>query len=433
MASWLPIDEGSDFGLANVPFGACRVRRPAGAGPTDHVCCCTRIGDTVVDLSELSASGVGCFGRDEYARAFARGNRLNEFMALGREHWREVRREIQSLFAAAAAAAAGIAANGALESDAALRGRALLRADEVEMLVPARIGDYTDFYASREHATNVGIMFRGRENALQPNWLHLPVGYHGRASSVVASGTPIRRPRGQLAPAAQPGAPRYAECAALDFELEVGVFIGPGSEMGAPVDIARAREHLFGLVLLNDWSARDVQRWEYVPLGPFNSKNFGTSVSPWVVTMEALEPFACDAVRQEPEALPYLRHAGGGARTYDVGLEVAVNGAVVCRSNLRHLYWTLEQLVAHHTSTGCNLNPGDLLGTGTISGPGEHEYGSMLELSWGNTKDVRLGDTGEARRYLDDGDSVTLRGVCGAGTPARIGFGACEGSVLPAL
>ena len=436
MESWLPIDERGEFGLQNVPFGACRINNPE--DEMRYVSCCTRIGDHVVVLSELCANGVGCFGKEEYGRAFARGNRLNEFMALGRDCWREVRREIQSLFVRGGCP--GIEANAALESDRTLRDRAVLRVEDVEMLVPARIGDYTDFYASREHATNVGIMFRGRENALQPNWLHLPVGYHGRASSVVASGTPLRRPRGQLAPAPPsdaPGAPkmpRYAECAALDFELEMGVFIGPGSSMGTPVDMAHARDHIFGLVLLNDWSARDIQRWEYVPLGPFNAKNFGTSVSPWVVTMEALEPFRCDAVRQEPEVLPYLSHGDGGAHTFDIGLEVAVNGSVVCRSNLRHLYWTLEQLVAHHTSTGCNLNAGDLLGTGTISGPGEDEFGSMLELSWGNTKDVRLGETGETRRYLNDGDSVTLRGVCGGdGSPTRIGFGVCEGSILPAI
>ena len=437
MQSWLGSIEESDFPLENIPFGVCELLPPSPSGGlvaaaageeqtrTGGECrCCTRIGDHVIDLSALCALGVGCFAREEYKTAFAVGQRLNIFMSLGRKYWREVRAEVQSLFA--------LGDEDRAEDDEArlqLGREAVLSIESVRMLVPAYVGDYSDFYASREHATNVGKMFRGAANALQPNWLHLPVGYHGRASSVVTSGTPIRRPRGQLAAAEPGGLPRYTECAALDFELEMGVFIGLGSTLGEPVDVRHARDHIFGLVLLNDWSARDVQRWEYVPLGPFNAKNFGTSISPWIVTLEALEPFTRAAELQEPAVLPYLQQEN--ARAYDVDLQVAVNGSVVCRSNLQNVYWSLEQLVAHHTSTGCNLNPGDLMGTGTISGPGEGALGSLLELSWNNSRDVALSATGETRRYLKDGDSVVLSGSAGGSGAGRIGFGVCEGTILP--
>jgi fumarylacetoacetase len=302
------------------------------------------------------------------------------------------------------------------------------------MLLPADVGDYTDFYSSREHASNVGTMLRGPDKALMPNWLHLPVAYHGRASSVVVSGTDVRRPRGQYKPEADP-APTFGPSRSLDFELEVAAFVGPGNELGRPVPLGEADEHLFGLVLLNDWSARDVQAWEYVPLGPFLAKNFATSISPWVVPLEALAPFRTAGPVQDPEPLPYLRSTG--ERTYDIHLEVTLQSGRmaepqrVCASNFKYLYWDLRQQLAHHTVNGCNLRPGDLLASGTISGPEPGSYGSMLELTWRGTRPLAL-PGGEERRFLQDGDRVTFTGWC-QGAGYRVGFGEVTGRVLPAL
>ena len=281
------------------------------------------------------------------------------------------------------------------------------------MHLPVTIGDYTDFYASREHATNVGIMFRGKENALMSNWLHLPVGYHGRASSVVISGADIRRPRGQVAPMGPP--PEFVPLRSLDFELEMGFFISVCNELGKPISIENAHEHIFGMVLLNDWSARDIQAWEYQPLGPFLAKNFATSISPWVVTMDALEPFRVPAPRQDPAPLPYLK--ADSTNGLDITLEVTLQSArmdapqTISRSNMKYLYWSIEQMLAHHTSTGCNMRPGDLCGTGTISGPTEDSYGSLLELTWRGEKPIQL-PNGEERKFLQDGDVVTMKGYC---------------------
>ena len=319
------------------------------------------------------------------------------------------------------------------------------------MQLPARVGDYTDFYSSRDHAYNVGVMLRGAANALQPNWNWLPVGYHGRSSSVVVSGTPFRRPCGQLQADAADAAKGAVHGATrrLDFELEVGTFVGPGNALGEPVAIADADAHIFGLCLLNDWSARDIQAWEYVPLGPFGAKNFCTTISPWVVTLEALEPFRCatSTGAQDPPPLAYLRDPQYGS--YDVRLEVAVRPAaaagaaeaapatVVTRSNFRHMYWNLRQQLVHHTVTGCNLQPGDLLGSGTISGPQEGERGSLLELTWKGERPLALalpGGGSAARTFLQDGDEVEMRGWCErASDGLRIGFGECRGVVLPAL
>jgi len=283
---------------------------------------------------------------------------------------------------------------------------------KVRMVLPAKIGDYTDFYSSRYHATNVGIMFRGKDNALQPNWLHLPVGYHGRASSVVPSGTPVTRPRGQLRPDLEKP-PVHGPCRLLDFELEMGFFVGPGNSMGTPIDIAHAEDHIFGLCLMNDWSARDIQKWEYVPLGPFNGKNFATSISPWIVTLEALEAFRVAPEKQNPNPLPYLKDPN--LKAYDIKLEVAIQPegestpSVVSKSNARNLYWSFTQQLAHHSSTGCPMQPGDLCGSGTISGPEPGSYGSMLEICWKGTKPVTL-TTGQTRKFLADGDNVILSG-----------------------
>jgi len=305
--------------------------------------------------------------------------------------------------------------------------------EAAQLLLPVEIGDYTDFYSSREHATNVGAMFRGPQNALAPNWLHLPVAYHGRASSVVVSGTDLHRPKGQTM-AENASGPTFAPSRSVDFELEMGLFIGPANALGEAIPVNKASEHVFGLVLVNDWSARDVQRWEYVPLGPFLAKSFGTSISPWVVTLEALEPFRTAGPVQTPEPLPYLR--GPRETAYDVHLDVLLQGAGmpepvrVCRSNLRYLYWNFSQQVAHHTSNGCNLRTGDMLATGTISGPDPDSRGCLLELTSGGRDPLKLAD-GSSRTFLEDGDRVTLTGWC-QGDGFRVGFGEVTGRVLPA-
>jgi fumarylacetoacetase len=304
------------------------------------------------------------------------------------------------------------------------------------MHLPALIGDYTDFYSSREHATNVGTMFRGAANALMPNWLHLPVGYHGRSSSVVISGTQIHRPQGQLCPD-ETKPPVFGPCNLLDFELETAFFVGPGNDLGKPININEANNHIFGMVLMNDWSARDIQKWEYVPLGPFTAKNYGTTISPWVVTMEALAPFLCEGPKQtEPETLPYLRDSEPGS--YDIQLQVSIKpeklneSFSVTKSNFKHMYWSMKQQLTHHTISGCNMRPGDLLGSGTISGPTPDSYGSMLELCWKGSKTVPLGESGETRKFIQDGDTVIMTGFC-QGQGYRIGFGECSGQILPAV
>jgi fumarylacetoacetase len=295
------------------------------------------------------------------------------------------------------------------------------------------IGDYTDFYSSREHATNVGIMFRGKENALMSNWLHLPVAYHGRSSSIVVSGTDIHRPCGQTK-ADGADQPDFGPSRSLDFELEMGCFIGPGNELGEPIPIARAADHVFGMVLVNDWSARDIQKWEYVPLGPFLGKNFGTSISPWVVPMLALEPFRTAGPNQDPVPLPYLQSKGDWA--VDIHLEAYLQSPTmekahrICATNFKHLYWNIGQQVAHHTVNGCNLQTGDLLASGTISGPTPDSYGSLLELAWKGTKPIAL-PNGDMRSFLQDGDRLTITGWC-QGSGYRVGFGEVTGKILPA-
>ncbi|PSC75747.1 fumarylacetoacetase [Micractinium conductrix] len=412
------------------------------------------IGDSVLDLRAVAESGLFAGPLLSSHTAVFQQPTLNAFMALGRPAWLEARATLQRLLSAE---------EGRLRDDVRLRERALVSLRDVRMHLPAGIGDYTDFYASREHATNMGRMFRVYANALQPNWLHLPVGYHGRASSIVVSGTDVRRPWGQALPpapagegatggTAAPGAPVFQPCAALDYELEMGCLIGPGNELGAPIPVDRAADHIFGLVLVNDWSARDLQRWEYVPLGPFTSKSFATSLSPWVVTLEALQPFAVAAPPQEaPCPLPYLRQPPGQRTNFNISLEVALQPAgsgggggsgsggearaaeatVVTRSNLRTLYWTLPQMIAHHTAGGCNLRPGDLLATGTLSCEGPQGAGCLQEATWNSSRPVRLAD-GSERCFLQDGDSVVVSGYC-QGEGYRVGFGECCGAVLPAL
>jgi fumarylacetoacetase len=417
LRSWVPVASESHFPIQNLPYG---IFRRTGDSPRVGVA----IGGQVLDLAVLEAAGL--FQTPALrGRALFGQRSLNDFMALGRPAWREARAVISRLLRHDEAT---------LRDNADLRESALTPIADVELLLPAEVGDYTDFYSSREHATNVGIMMRGPDNALQPNWLHLPVAYHGRASSLVVSGSDIRRPKGQMK-ADTAAAPTFGPTRSLDFELEMGFLIGPGNPLGQPIPIEKAPEHIFGMVLVNDWSARDIQRWEYVPLGPFLAKNFATTISPWVVTLDALEPFRIAGPKQDPEPLPYLRSPGDWA--FDVQLEVQLHSAtmdrphVVSRSNAKYLYWNVCQQLAHHAVNGCNLRTGDLLASGTISGPTPDSYGSLLELAWKGTKPIEL-PNGERRIFLQDGDRLTLMGWC-QGAGYRVGFGEATGRVLPAL
>lgn len=420
LTSWVKYSPENNFSIQNIPFGVFQKDGKAR--------CCSRIGDFVIDLSVAAEQGV--VSRDLTA-AFSQGS-LNDFMAMGRPAWRKVREDLQKAFSAAST----------LDKDESkqVASGLLVPAKDAAMLIPARIGDYTDCYSSRYHATNVGIMFRGPENALKPNWVWLPVGYHGRASSVVVSGTPIRRPCGQVRPD-EKAPPKFSACKAMDFELEMALFVGgPGNKLGEPISIDKAEDAIFGLTVMNDWSARDIQKWEYVPLGPFLGKNFATTISPWIVTLDALAPFRIANQKQEPAPLAYLQDKNLAA--YDIKLQVDIQGEgmkapeTVSRSNAKYLYWSFTQQLTHHSVSGCNMRPGDLIGSGTISGPDPSEYGSMLELSWKGpgfkkcTKPVELSD-GQKRFFLKDGDKVLMSGYC-QGEGYRVGFGQCDGKILPA-
>ncbi len=415
--SFVPVTADSHFPQYNLPYG---IFSPS---PADPPRAGTRIGDLVLDLSVIEDAGL--LGTAGMAAGTFSDPWLNRFMDCPADQRKLVRLLIHGLLRED---------EPTLRDDAVLRGRALLPADTVTMHMPVFVRDYTDFYSSREHATNVGIMFRGEENALMPNWLHLPVGYHGRASSVVVSGTDVVRPRGQTLPAGS-DSPLFGPCRLLDFELEMGFLVAGGNDQGSPVNIDEAMDRVFGMVLVNDWSARDIQKWEYQPLGPFNAKNFATSISPWVVTREALALFSCAAPVQDPEPLPYLRE--GNRQTFDIQLQVDLTGAdeteplTICRSNFKYLYWTMAQQLAHHTSTGCNLGTGDLLASGTISGPDKGSFGSLLEITWRGTEAMTL-PSGNSRKFLVDGDRVTMSAVCEKGA-LRLGFGEVTGRVLPAL
>jgi fumarylacetoacetase len=416
LKSFIEVAPDSHFPIQNLPFG---IFQPAQDGARVGVA----IGEFVLDLSVLEE--LGHFRTPEFQgrHVFAEGA-LNGFLALGRPAWRKAREVIQNLLGAD---------TPTLRDDNALRTRAFHARKDVTMLIPARIGAYTDFYSSYHHAHNVGTMLRGPENALMPNWKWLPVAYHGRASSIVASGAEVRRPHGQTKPPDAP-APIFGPSRSFDYELETAFLIGPGNALGEPVPIDRATDHIFGLVLMNDWSARDVQAWEYQPLGPFLAKNFCTSISPWVVTLEALESFRKPLPPQDPEPLPYLRAANDF--TYDIQLEARLQTAsmdaphVITRTNFQNLYWSIAQQLAHHTVNGCNLQPGDLLASGTISGPTEDSRGCMLELTWRGANPLTL-PNGETRKWLEDGDSLTITGWA-QGDGYRIGFGEVTGRVLPA-
>ncbi|MDQ6808651.1 MAG: fumarylacetoacetase, partial [Verrucomicrobiota bacterium] len=395
LQSFIEVASDSDFPLENLPFG---VFKP-GTGGAARVG--VAIGEFVLDLAVLEKAGhLGGATQGVFAN-----ESLNAFLALGRSAWRETRQTLQHLLAAE---------TKTLRDDTALRERAFHRQADVEMLLPARIGDYTDFYSSYHHAHNVGTMLRGAENALMPNWKWLPVAYHGRASSIVVSGTPVRRPKGQIKPP-DSAEPIFSASRAFDYELETAFLIGPGNSLGQPVPVDEARDHIFGLVLMNDWSARDIQTWEYQPLGPFLAKNFCTSISPWVVTLDALEPFRRPLPPQDPQPLPYLR--GNEDFTYDIRLQAQLKTAAmatphtITSTNFQNLYWSIAQQLAHHTVGGCNLQPGDLLASGTISGPTEDSRGCMLELTWRGAQPLQL-PGGETRKWLEDGDYINFNGWC---------------------
>ncbi|WP_180683883.1 fumarylacetoacetase [Tepidicella baoligensis] len=427
--SWLDTanSPGTDFPVQNLPFAVFR-RRGTAEGFRGGVA----IGDQVLDLAALAADRP-FDGLAAEALGAAAGDTLNDLMALGPPAWRALR---YALFA--------LLGSGASETSVRAARGALVPMNSVEYALPARIGNYTDFYTSIHHARNVGRVIRP-DDPLTPNFQWMPIAYHGRASSVVVSGTPFRRPMGQaMAPGAS--APFYGPCRQLDYELELGFYIGPGNALGEPVPISQARDHIFGMCLLNDWSARDHQFWEMAPLGPFLGKNFCTSVSPWVVTLDALAPYRVPFERPagDPQPLGYLddpaERADGGL---DIALEVWLESAAhrarglaphrLSATSFRHQYWTIAQMLAQHTVGGCNLQPGDLLGTGTISGPTAPEAGAIVELSLGGTRAIELSSTGETRTFLEDGDSVILRGWCERPGAARIGFGECRGTVLPAM
>jgi fumarylacetoacetase len=416
----------SDFPVQNLPLGVCR-RRGSSEKPRVGVA----IGDFVLDVAGAQRAGLLGPLPEPVAQACASVS-LNKLMALGQEHWSELRRALHTLLRADGAAAAGNQEAGQ---------RHLLPLADAELVLPAEIGDYTDFYASIHHATNVGNLFRP-DNPLLPNYKWIPVAYHGRSSSVVVSGTPVKRPSGQTR--AKPMEPvQYAPTQRLDYELEVGFYVGPGNALGATIPMAEAEAHIFGLCLVNDWSARDIQAWEYQPLGPFLGKNFCTSVSPWVVTWEALAPFRTSAFRRvptDPLPLPYLfseqnKERGGLDLTLEVWLRtqrMRQQGAEPVRlssGNFKEMYWTVAQMLAHHASNGCNLRPGDLLASGTVSGA--KSRGCLLELTTGGTAAIDL-PGGERRRFLEDGDEILLRGSCQAAGFARIGFGECRGVVQAA-
>jgi fumarylacetoacetase len=436
MSSWVSVSSDSHFPLANLPFGVFS-RKGSNDGP--H--CASALGEFAIDLYKLAEAGLlNDLGFD--ISVFFDPT-LNRFMELERASWRATRMRLKELFDEANS-------GHPLATNTDLKNSVLIPFTDIQMHLPATIGDYTDFYSSRDHATNVGIMIRGKDNALQPNWLHLPVGYHGRASSVVVSGTDVIRPKGQTAvdKTDPTKGSAHTPCRLMDFELEMAFFVGgPANKLGEPVSMDNADERIFGAVVMNDWSARDLQTWEYVPLGPFTSKNFATSISPWCISLDALSEFACSsssgAAQTDPKPLPYIDDPNYATGSYDINLDISIQGAddseasIVSRSNLKHMYWNFKQQLVHHSVSGCPMRAGDLLGTGTISGPSEESLGCMLELSWRGTREVVLDkakdtEVGNKRKFLKDGDVVNLVGYGNSTKGYKIGFGECSGKVLPA-
>ncbi len=413
--TWLDVDQDSDFPIQNIPFGVFLT-------PEDIITIGTRIGDTAIDLGALHQ--MGYFKGIDLTDDIFLQDTLNDFISDGRKTWRLVRDRIAEIFDET---------NPILQDNKKHREVILFTVEEIEMQLPVQVGDYTDFYSSKEHATNVGTMFRGKENALMPNWLHIPVGYHGRSSSIIPSGINVKRPWGQTMP---DGAttPHFGPSKLIDFELEMAFITTDANLLGDPIPIADAEDYIFGLVLFNDWSARDIQRWEYVPLGPFLAKSFASSISPWIVTLDALEAFKVDSPKPEIETLPYLKSSG--KKSYDIELEVYIEpenaeATKVTTSNFKYMYWNMSQQLAHHTINGCPVNSGDMMGSGTISGPTPDSYGSMLELSWRGENPVKLND-GSERKFINDNDTVIIKGFC-KNDEVRIGFGECRTKLLPAI
>ncbi len=416
LTSWVAVPADSDFPIQNLPFGIFstseRTKRVGVA-----------IGDQIVDLKALHM--LGYLENLPFTLADFEAPVLNPMIARGKQATRELRNRLVKLLDAS---------RPDLRDKEHHVGQILVPQSEAAMHLPVEIGDYTDFYSSEDHARNVGKMFRDPENALLPNWKHLPVGYHGRASSIVVSGTPLKRPHGQMRP--DPAAPpTFGPSRLLDFELEMAFITYPGKPLGDPISMAEAEDYIFGLTLFNDWSARDIQAWEYVPLGPFLGKNFGSTMSPWVVTLDALEPYRIPGPDQvDPPVLPYLQVTSPGHFDVDLAVEIVPEsgpGAVVCRSNLKHMYWNMAQQLTHHTVNGCNVRGGDVMASGTISGPEPGSFGSMLEISWRGSKPFAMPD-GSERKFIQDGDTVRLTGCASAPGKPRIGFGSAEGLILPA-
>ena len=417
LQSFIQVTPESDFPIQNLPYGI--FSHGPDAAPRVGVA----LGEWVVDLAVLEANGFLEIKAGEY---YFNQPTLNKFIETGKANWSKIRAELQDLLSSD---------NPILRDNQALSGQVFLKQTDVVMHLPVHIPGYTDFYSSKEHATNVGCMFRDPKNALLPNWSELPVGYNGRASSVVVSGTDVVRPSGQIKFPDQER-PVFSACRKLDFELETGFIIGQPNALGVPVAIENAWDHIFGMVLFNDWSARDLQQWEYVPLGPFNAKTFASSVSPWIVTLEALEPFKTNSPTQEPLPLAYLRE-DLSSNSYDIHLSAELQAAnqdqadVISNTNFKYMYWSMAQQLTHHTIAGCNLQVGDLMGSGTISGPTPDSYGSMLEITWNNTKPLTLSN-GEQRSFIQDGDTLIMKGYCQK-DGLRIGFGEVTGKVLPAV
>ena len=411
--SWLTVTENCDFPIQNIPFGVFLTKE-------NVVTVGTRIGDYAIDLGALQQ--LNYFDGIELTDDMFMQDTLNDFISDGQKTWRLVRNRIADLFDAT---------NSTLRDNKSHRDVVVFNIQDVEMQLPVLIGDYTDFYSSKEHATNVGKMFRDPENALLPNWLHIPVGYHGRSSTIIPSGIPVHRPMGQTLPngATQP---IFGPSQLVDFELETAFITTDANIMGESISVTEAEEYIFGMVLFNDWSARDIQKWEYVPLGPFLAKNFASSISPWIVTLDALEPFRVASPKQEPTPLPYLQQTGN--HSFDINLEVAIEPenatpSIVSKSNFKYMYWTMSQQLAHHTVNGCRVNSGDMMGSGTISGPTEDSFGSMLELTWGGKNPITLND-GTERKFINDGDTVIIKGYC-QNDSIRIGFGEVSSKLLP--
>lgn len=414
MKSFVEYPADSDFSIHNIPFGVAVFGQ-------EYIACCTRIGDQVIDLATLYDYGFldDVEGLTEnYFEAYT----LNEFIELGKTVTSAVRKKIQEL----------LLEGSLLSKDEKTIEECFYNLDEVKMMMPVHVPNYTDFYSSMEHATNVGKMFRDPANALLPNWKHLPVGYHGRASSIVVSGVDFHRPKGQMKPADSEN-PVFGPCKQLDFELEMAFIVNKNTELGESIPTSEAEDAIFGMVLFNDWSARDIQSWEYVPLGPFLGKNFCSSISPWIVTLEALEPFRTASPKQDPEVLDYLKFDGN--KNFDINLEVFIkpqNGEenLVCKSNFKNMYWNMSQQLAHHTVNGCNVEVGDMYASGTISGHDQDSFGSMLELTWRGQNPIKLSD-GSERKFIEDNDTVIMRGFAEK-DGIRVGFGEVEGTVLPA-